>query len=122
MITLMVCFMIRTETSMPTWVVSTVLLVAAVLPVVGLGIIFRPYFEQKFGGREDSWRAKAPAEELEVGTPQDAAPTWVPYKSPQRAGEIADVSSADRATVGSLETRDEPSLLPPAEKAGGRQY
>ena len=45
-ITLMVCFMIRTETSLHDkdlqWVVAVVLLAAALLPMVALGLIFKP--------------------------------------------------------------------------------
>ena len=63
-ITLMVCFMIRTETSLHDkdlqWVVAAILLAAAVLPMVALGFVFKPMLAKlrKKRGRKRRWRER----------------------------------------------------------------
>ena len=64
-ITLMVCFMIRTETSLHDkdlqWIVAVVLLAAAVLPMVALGLIFKPMLaklRKKRGKKQRRWRER----------------------------------------------------------------
>jgi hypothetical protein len=61
----MVCFMIRTETSLHDkdlqWIVAVVLLAAAVLPMVALGLIFKPMLaklRKKRGKKQRRWRER----------------------------------------------------------------
>ena len=107
-ITLMVCFMIRTETSLHDkdlqWIVAVVLLAAAVLPMVALGLIFKPMLaklRKKRGKKQRRWREReARGDEDSVDAVEikiDGAPEGKAAGEPSAAGGwLSSIAGAKR--------------------------